>query len=653
MLKSKINFSLVIAMLFTGVAQSLGQTVPSATKEQEDKLIAVLKSDSPHKDKAEACRQLAVIGTKNAVGPLAALLSDEKLSHMARYGLEPIPEPSVDVALRDALGKLKGRLLVGVIGSVGVRRDAEAIGQLTKRLRDSDPEVAQAAARTLGKIGNSAAAKELQVALENATENNQQALCEGLFHCAESMSVQGCFDEAVAIYDQLRSLQAPHQIRAGALRGAILARGKEGLSLLHLYLRSDDYILFCTAVQTSQEIPGAEVIEALTGVMDQLPTDNQILIMQALGDRHDATALPTIVEAAKSGKSILRVTALKVLGQLGDASVVPLLFEAAVESNEDVAKTAHATLVGLASDKEIDEEILTMVERGELKARLVAIDVVAQRRIATGNPLLFKVADDPDRRIRIAAIEALGKTGETQDLANLVAILLNRNDAEELSEVENAVKTLCGKFENKQACAERLLAVLPQANTESKCALLRLLRVSGGADALQAVRAATKDTNPQTQETAIRTLCEWPTADAAPDLLDMAKTSSEPSRKIGALRGYINLVRDQNLSTKNKIAMSREAAALVQRDEEKKQLLGVLGKVSAIESLSLAMAHLNNSAIKDEVCIAVVAICENIVKQNPGKVIDALNKVMQATDDKDLTSRAKAILDTAEKTTEE
>ena len=46
---------------------------------------------------------------------------------MARYALETIPDPSVDDALRDALGKLKGRPLLGVIGSLGVRRDAKAV----------------------------------------------------------------------------------------------------------------------------------------------------------------------------------------------------------------------------------------------------------------------------------------------------------------------------------------------------------------------------------------------------------------------------------------------------------------------------------------------------------------------------------------------
>ena len=83
---------------------------PSA-KEQEAKLIAVLKSDAPRQEKSDACRELALIGTKESIAPLAALLGDEKLSHMARYGLEPNPDPSVDEALRSALDKVKGRPL--------------------------------------------------------------------------------------------------------------------------------------------------------------------------------------------------------------------------------------------------------------------------------------------------------------------------------------------------------------------------------------------------------------------------------------------------------------------------------------------------------------------------------------------------------------
>ena len=69
---------------------------------QEAKLIAVLKSGATQEEKSAACRQLARVATKQSVPVLASLLGDEKLSHMARYALETIRDPSVDDALRDA-----------------------------------------------------------------------------------------------------------------------------------------------------------------------------------------------------------------------------------------------------------------------------------------------------------------------------------------------------------------------------------------------------------------------------------------------------------------------------------------------------------------------------------------------------------------------
>ena len=84
MLRSRIAIALVIALVAAVAAPLPAQTFPRATKEAEAKLLAVLKSNASRKDKADACRHLAVIGTKNAVPVLAALLADEQLSHMAR-----------------------------------------------------------------------------------------------------------------------------------------------------------------------------------------------------------------------------------------------------------------------------------------------------------------------------------------------------------------------------------------------------------------------------------------------------------------------------------------------------------------------------------------------------------------------------------------
>ena len=151
----------------------------------------MLKSGATQEEKATACRQLARVATKQAVPTLAALLGDEKLSHMARYAMEAIRDPSVDDALRDALGRLQGRPLQGVIGSLGVRRDAKAVDALAKLLAAAETETAQSAARALGNIGTPEAAKALDAALTGASGANQLAICEGLFRCAEALPAQG------------------------------------------------------------------------------------------------------------------------------------------------------------------------------------------------------------------------------------------------------------------------------------------------------------------------------------------------------------------------------------------------------------------------------------------------------------------------------
>src|SRR5262249_44880600 len=127
--------ALPFLLAWGAVAYGQGQAARPPAQSREAGLIAVLQSGASQKDKADACLELARVGTKEAVRPLAALLGDEKLAHMARYALEPIPDPAVDEALRAALGRLEGRPLVGVIGSIGVRRDAKAVNPLAGLLK--------------------------------------------------------------------------------------------------------------------------------------------------------------------------------------------------------------------------------------------------------------------------------------------------------------------------------------------------------------------------------------------------------------------------------------------------------------------------------------------------------------------------------------
>jgi HEAT repeat protein len=166
-----------------------------------------------------ACRRLALVGTKIAVPVLTALLSDPKLAHYARFALGPIADPAVDDALRAQLPKLKGRLLVGVVNTLGQRKDERAIEPLVKLLRDPDAAVAEAAASAIGKIGGPAAAKALRVALGKTKGALRAAVADAGLMCAESLDRQS----ALAMYDTLSRLDIPKPVRMAALHSAFTA----------------------------------------------------------------------------------------------------------------------------------------------------------------------------------------------------------------------------------------------------------------------------------------------------------------------------------------------------------------------------------------------------------------------------------------------
>ncbi len=195
-------------------------------RDLEARLIAALQSDASRDAKDYVCRKLAIVGTVTAVPPLASLLGEKDYSHMARFALERIPAPEAGQALRDAAGKVNNELKVGVIASLGSRRDAAAIPALKGLLLDSDPAVARAAALALGSIGNADAAAVLkEAALSEA--GNKQAVMDALLSCAEALLASQKPADALAIYTSLASDNHTRLVRLAATRGILACTSKQ------------------------------------------------------------------------------------------------------------------------------------------------------------------------------------------------------------------------------------------------------------------------------------------------------------------------------------------------------------------------------------------------------------------------------------------
>ena len=212
----------------------------------------MLRSDAPKAEKAKVLKPLAIFAGKDAVPVIAPYLSDEELSSWARIALEAIPDPACDEALRKAEASLKGRLLIGVINSIGVRCDAQAVDALAARMGDPDAAVATAAVAALGRIRNDAAAKVLERALATAAPAIRGEVADAVVRCAEKKLAEGKKDEAIRLYDLVSKADVPQNRVLEGIRGAIVARGAAGLPLLVELLQSTNKKRFALALKLTR-----------------------------------------------------------------------------------------------------------------------------------------------------------------------------------------------------------------------------------------------------------------------------------------------------------------------------------------------------------------------------------------------------------------
>ena len=136
------------------------------------------------------------------------------------------------------------------------------------------------------------------------------------------------------------------------------------------------------------------------------------------------------------------------------------------------------------------------------------------------------------------------------------------------------------------------------------------------------------------------------TADAAPVLLDVAKSAADAKYKTRALRGYLRIARQLKLPVPQQLAMCREATTLCQREEEKKLVLEILQRHPRAESLSLALAFLAQADVKQDAAKTAVAIGAKLVDRNPAAVVKAMKEVLAAGETPS-AARAESLLDRA------
>lgn len=624
---------LVVAGLMT-----LAAVTVRADPEQD--LIASLQAASSVPTKCEACQKLRLVGTAKAVPALAALLSEERTGHAARYALEGMPAPEAGAALREALGKNGGLAKAGLIDSLGCRRDLESLPLLVPLLADGDPAIASATAAALGKIGGKDAIAGLTRARDQAQPSVQAAVLEGLLQCAERLRSDGDGSGAAAIYLDLLAAKFPVQIRTAAWRGLAMSDAGQRAHLVVEALAGTDLPVQVAALKLVREMADPEVIKACLGQWAALPAESQLAVLDAhlkLG----AESLATVRTASESPLLAVRVAAWQALAQLSDPSFLPALAKAAARGEPAEREAARGTLASLRGPGS-SEALLACLDTAEVPEKAELLRALGDRGDTAAANVLLQHAGSDAEPVRLAALASLQRLAVPDTLAPLLELAAKATADAALGPVLKALYAVCQASPDRAATARRVVESIGKFPVAERRRVLPLLAELGTSDALAAAQTATRDPDPELAKAAVRVLAQWPNAAPAPFLLELAGTSADATMRTLALRGCIGMAgKEPDLS--KRLAMLQQASAAAKNTDEKKQVLGQLGQVPLLDALEVVLKDLADPGLATEAAHAAMNIAENLAASNPALADEVAVKVLAKMKEGNLAERARAL----------
>ncbi|MFA6245066.1 MAG: HEAT repeat domain-containing protein, partial [Candidatus Hydrogenedentales bacterium] len=294
--------------------------------------------------------------------------------------------------------------------------------------------------------------------------------------------------------------------------------------------------------------------------------------------------------------------------------------------------------------KDCDAAMAAAVETTapEIGARLLVLLAIRMSDLAV--PTAEKALGSDAAPVRSAALKALAQLGKKEQVPLVVDTLKKATDESLRTDAADALGSIgavCG-----DDALPAILDGMNGATPEASVALLRTLVRVATPKALEAVVAAVNGQDKTIGDEAAKVLSNWPSGDAAPHLLALAKDSNATRHDLG-LRGYVRLAQ-ADASLENKAAMLKTAMDLAGRKEEKWLVLAAWGTVPTKQAIDALVPLLDNDEVRNEAAAAIISVSAAMVKQTPDRkddAVGALKAVLEKCKDEGIRERAQKTLD--------
>ncbi len=562
------------------------------------------------------CKRLAVYGDKTAVPVLEKYLGDPDKAHWARTALEAMPNPESLAALRAAAGTVADPVLkAGLINSLGMRGDTEAVPMLLPLLTGGDQTVADSAAFALARIADPA----YKDAMFNAKDSRHFDM---LLMYGDFLRRKGHEDAAESVFFQIGENGSKNFYKEAAWYQILLRNSEKTQQLMANWLVGEDPIQYRSALRAAQFLKMDATNEILMAAYNKASDARKPAILASLGDQQNLKSQKVLVEALASENEAIQAAALKAMQAFASVSAFQDLVQAALSGDESLR--AGVLIVVRQLPPEVDVQIGKMFQSDNADQKRLAVEMAGARKIGSLADAIFGAAKQGTGSLKLTAVRALGEVVQTQEqFAFLTDLVVGANQDAALAEAaKTGLQFACGNITNRNQAAAKLAEAADKAtaNKELRLYLFQMLGTLGGPAAVDAITRAAFSDDAQSQDLATNVMGRWYDPDVAYPLVKLANT---PNYKYAnrALKGYLRLARQFTMPNWRRSAIVRNSLACSVCTDAEKEVANVIVKQY---NLDLTVLETNDQKALWNFCIDQATYG---VLDDPEKRVDVTRQV--------------------------
>lgn len=377
--------------------------------------IVFLLGDANANVRASAAKTLGVLEYRAAVPELVKALGDEEW--VAFSALEALG----DLMARETAGEIAALLSVpsdtvrfAAIETLGRLRDHMVIDALLAYLPRSSGEEKNAVIKSLILIGITPETADLSehliVMLQNGDWEDREIALKGI----AALNCRKAVPSLVDLAGSLDPSMPGNEERIFRLKSAINAidAEEELLSLLEspdMKYRGKSFV-----IEILGETRSKRSMSRLIGFLHDMRRDLRRAAAEALGKIGDPEAVGHLIEVSQRDEDAhVRRSAIEALGNIQSMEAYkPLMDLLSVERYHDIVEKIVEALLKIGAPS-----FLAELHRHSSNVREVAA------KILFDVDTLLSLADDPEKKVRLAAIYGLGRAGSPEGVAKLVSLL--------------------------------------------------------------------------------------------------------------------------------------------------------------------------------------------------------------------------------------